>query len=340
MPDSDRKHRPFRKRPFARFLDHGEERISMVLEMNQSKSNSEDLMNLKNNFLFTVVLFLLAIPIHSQVSRGTVKEGLTLHSKILKKDVRFTVYLPYDYQISDRYYPVVYLLHGYTDNDMGWIQFGEANMIADEAISERQIPPMILIMPDAGVTWYINNYDKSVRYEDFFFEEFLPHIEAAYRIRPEKRYRGVAGLSMGGFGALVYALRHPELFAACAAYSAAIYTEEEISGMDDAWWEKANGILYGPGLKGEDRLTQHLLSNNPIIIVKNSDPEKVKSVRIYLDCGDDDFLYKGNSAFHVLLRDLNVPHEYRARDGGHQWSYWRSGLTDGLKFIGTGFHQP
>ena len=61
---------------------------------------------------------------------------------------------------------------------------------------------------------------------------------------------------------------------------------------------------------------------------------------MYIDCGDDDFLYRGNSTFHMLLRDLNIPHEYRVRDGGHQWSYWRSGLLEGLKFIGTSFHQP
>ncbi len=286
------------------------------------------------------LIWILAASVHAQVSRGSVKEGLVLHSRILKKDVRYTVYLPFDYQTSERWYPVVYLLHGYTDNDMGWVQFGEANLVADEAISEMRIPPMILAMPDGGINWYINNFDGSVRYEDFFFEEFIPHVESAYRIRAEKRYRGVAGLSMGGFGALVYALKHPDRFDACAAYSAAVYTEEEVSGMDESWWEKAFSILYGPGLAGTNRLTPHLLSTNPIALVKNSDLEKVKSVRIYLDCGDDDFLYKGNSAFHVLLRDLNVPHEYRVRDGGHQWSYWRSGLVDGLKFIGTGFHQP
>jgi enterochelin esterase-like enzyme len=297
-------------------------------------------MNLKNVRWTGLLLLLLSVQLQSQVSRGSVKEGLVMHSKILKKDVRYTVYLPYDYQTSDRYYPVVYLLHGYTDNDMGWIQFGEAHMIADEAVAAREIPPMVLVMPDAGVSWYINNFDRSVRYEDFFFEEFMPAVESAYRIRSEKRYRGIAGLSMGGFGTLVYALKHPDLFAACAAYSAAIYTEEEITGMDDGWWEKANAILYGPGLRGKDRLTQHLLSTNPIAMVKNMDPEKLKSIRIYLDCGDDDFLYKGNSTFHILLRDLKAPHEYRVRDGGHQWSYWRSGLVEGLKFIGTGFHQP
>jgi len=293
----------------------------------------------KVNLLLTILLFLFIGESLPQISRGFVKEGLVINSKILNQDVRYTIYLPFDYETSQRYYPVVYLLHGYTDNDMGWLQFGEANMIADEGIANREIPPMILAMPDGGVSWYINNFDNSVRYEDFFIEEFIPYIEANYRVRAERRYRGVAGLSMGGYGTLVYALRHPDMFAACAAYSAAIYTEEEILAHDSARWERTESIVYGPGLEGKDRLTEHLLAYNPLEIVKNAEDKKFNRLRIYIDCGDDDFLYRGNDAFHTLLRNLEVPHEYRVRNGGHSWSYWRSGLLDGLKFIGGSFHQ-
>ncbi|MEJ2615226.1 MAG: alpha/beta hydrolase family protein, partial [Ignavibacteriaceae bacterium] len=251
----------------------------------------------------------------------------------------YTIYLPFDYETSSRYYPVVYLLHGYTDNDMGWIQFGEANMTADKAIADQEIPPMILVMPDGGLSWYINNYNDSVRYEDFFFKEFIPYIESHYRIRTEKRSRGVAGLSMGGYGTLVYALKHPDMFAACAALSAGIRTEEEMINMNTEKWEKEFGNVYGPDLKGRNRITSHYLANDPFNIIKTGDINKIKTVRIYLDCGDDDHLYKGNSTFHILLRDLKIPHEYRVRDGGHHWYYWRSGLKDALKFIGTSFHQ-
>lgn len=289
---------------------------------------------------FTIILFLINSSLYAQISRGTIQEGLIIKSKILNKDVRFTIYLPFDYNSSNRFYPITYLLHGYTDNDMGWMQFGEAHLIADEAIDKREIPPMILAMPDGGVSWYINNYDNSIRYEDFFFKEFIPYIELKYRVRTEKRYRGVAGLSMGGYGTLVYALKHPEMFTACAAFSAAVFTKKDITDMAEEKWEDMLAVLYGPALKGEKRITDHLLSNNPIHIVQNSNLEKIRSVRMYIDCGDDDFLYRGNSMFHILLKDMNVPHEYRVRDGRHQWSYWRSGLKDGLKFIGTSFHQP
>ena len=286
-----------------------------------------------------VFLLSMALVTCAQVSHGVVKEGLIIDSKILSKEVRYTIYLPFDYETSSRYYPVVYLLHGYTDNDMGWIQFGEANLIADDAIAKREIPSMIIAMPDGGVSWYINNYNGSVRYEDFFFQEFIPYIESHYRIRQEKRYRGVAGLSMGGFGTLVYAMRHADLFSACAALSAAVNTKEEIIAMDDRAWGRWPISVYGPG-SGEARLTAHLLSYNPVHIVETGDSEKLKSVQIFLDCGDDDYLTIGNAMLHIALTKKQIPHEYRVRDGAHSWSYWRSGLLDALKFIGNSFHKP
>lgn len=294
--------------------------------------------------LIVLILLLLTFfgaELRSQVvyPAGQVQEGLKVESKILGKEVRYTIYLPPDYQTSSRRYPVVYLLHGYTDNDTGWLQFGEINQTADRAIAEQQIPPMIIVMPDGGVSWYINDYQGKVRYEDFFFQEFIPYIDANYRTRPEKEFRGIAGLSMGGWGTLIYALRHPEMFAAAAAFSAAVWTDEEVIATEDKVYEQIFGSLFGPGLKGKDRLTAHFRSYNPLDLVKTLPVEKIKTVRFYLDCGDDDFLYKGNAALHVAMRDRKIPHECRMRDGGHTWSYWRTGILDGLKFIGESFHR-
>ena len=83
-----------------------------------------------------------------------------------------------------------------------------------------------------------------------------------------------------------------------------------------------------------------MLSYNPIRIAETADAEKLKGVRIYLDCGDDDYLTTGNAMLHVALTHRQIPHEYRVRDGAHSWSYWRSGLLEALKFIGTSFHKP
>ncbi len=290
-----------------------------------------------NKTLSICLLSLLSLSAFAQ--NGTVKESLKIHSNILNKDVSYTIYLPFDYQTSERKYPVTYLLHGYTDNDTGWMQFGEANLIADEAINARKIPPMIIVMPDGGVSWYVNNFDGTVKYEDFFFQEFIPQIEKMYRIRGEKAYRGISGLSMGGYGSLIYSMRHPEMFVACSAFSSAIFTDEETIASPEENWKRIFSILYGPDLKGQARITEHYKSYAPIHILKKMKPETFKTVKWYLDCGDDDFLYKGNSTFHIMLNDMKLPHEFRMRDGGHTWAYWRSGLSDGLKFIGDNFHR-
>ena len=291
-------------------------------------------------YIFLSILFIITSPnLFPQTARSIVKEGLIIQSKILNKEVRYTIYLPPDYETSSRYYPVLYLLHGYTDNDIGWIQFGEANSIADKAISNGEIAPMILVMPDGGVSWYINNYNDSVRYEDFFFKEFIPYIESHYRILTEKRFRAISGLSMGGYGSLVYALKHPDMFSSCVAFSPAIYTDQEIIDMKGDWWKNVLGVVFNSELNGKNRISKQWEDNDPFYLVKNGDINKIKSVRYYLDCGDNDFLYKGNAAFHVLLRDLNIPHVYLMREGTHSWTYWRSGLLDGLKFISASFHQ-
>src|SRR5512133_590216 len=154
---------------------------------------------------------------------GKVKDNLTVASKILKMDRKYAVYLPPDYETSERSYPVLYLLHGAGDDQTGWVQFGEVLTIADEAIKSGLATAMIIVMPDAntGTRGYVNDIKGEWRYEDFFFQEFIPFIEKEYRIKADKRYRAIAGLSMGGEGTFIYALHHPELFSAACPLSAA-----------------------------------------------------------------------------------------------------------------------
>ncbi len=281
----------------------------------------------------------LAAAMPAGVPAGRVVEGQSLPSAILGRDVNFAVYLPPDYAASGRRYPVVYLLHGYTDDESAWIQFGEVNLAADRGIDGREFPPLIIVMPDAGVSWYINDHQNKVRYEDMFIRELIPHIDKTYRTRPKKEFRGVAGLSMGGWGALVFSMRHPDMFAACAAFSAAVWTDEEYSAMEEKEYISMLGPVFGPRPSGKARLTAHFESYSPLEQAKTMSVDTLQKVRYYIDCGDDDELIRGNSALHVILKDRKVPHEFRVRDGGHTWSYWRTGIADGLKFIGQSFHR-
>ena len=277
--------------------------------------------------------------VSSFAQQGTVKESLKLKSAILGKEVEYNIYLPADYEKSNRSYPVLYLLHGYTDDETGWTQFGEAHMIADKSIQSGEAAPMIIVMPDGGVSWYINNFDGKVKYEDFFVKEFIPFIDANYRTRVKKNYRAIAGLSMGGFGTFTMATKYPELFAAAAPLSAGVFTDSEIIAMPDENWNNVFGILYGKDLKGTARLNEHYNKNSILRIIETGNIDDLKKVRYYIDCGDDDFLIKGNMAVHAAMIDKKLPHEFRVREGGHTWTYWRTALPDVLKFISDSFHQ-
>lgn len=286
--------------------------------------------------IFIILLSAAALTAFSQ--QGILKESLTVKSSILGTNVEYSVYLPSDYNVSNRHYPVLYLLHGYTDDEIGWTQFGEVDRIADRTINSGEAPPMIIVMPDAGVSWYINSADGKVRWEDFFIQEFIPHIDAGLRTRPTKEFRAVAGLSMGGHGTLIMAMKHPDLFTAAAPLSAGIFTEKELISLPDDTWKNVFGPPYGEHT-GEARLTDHLRQNWILSIVENANADELKKVKYYIDCGDGDFLIKGNMELHALLIDKGVPHEFRVRDGIHNWEYWRTALPEVLKFVGDSFRR-
>ncbi len=288
------------------------------------------------NTLFSL-LILSVFTVFGQ--EGSVRESLIVKSAILGRDVKYSIYLPADYEKSDRSYPVLYLLHGSGDNETGWVQFGEVNKITDDAVKKGESAPMIIVMPDGGLTGFINNFDNRVRYEDFFTQEFMPFIEKTYRIRAQKRFRAIAGLSMGGYGTLVLATKHPELFAAAAPLSAGVRTDQEMTEIDSAYYAQTMGVRNGQGLKGKERLTPHYYQNSVLKLLENGNAAALKTVRFYIDCGDDDFLIKGNMAIHGLMIDKKIPHEFRVRDGGHSWTYWRAAMSEVLKFISMDFHQ-
>ena len=267
----------------------------------------------------------------AKAQTGTVYDNLSFESKILKGERKFAIYLPPDYETSQRSYPVLYLLHGSGDDQTGWIQFGEVLRITDRAIRKGKATPMVIVMPDAntGRRGYFNQGDW--RYEDFFFEELMPYVEQKYRIKSEKRYRAVSGLSMGGGGAFMYALHHPELFSSScplSAYVGPLNFEEFKVRIGDV------ATQYS-----EKELRSYFENHNAVSLVENMKAEAVKSVRWYIDCGDDDFLYEGNSLVHIAMKKKEIPHEYRVRDGAHNWTYWRESLPKVLEFISDTFHQ-
>lgn len=282
-------------------------------------------------FVFWLILI---CPLIMKGQTGKVCDALTLPSKILKMDRKYAIYLPPDYATSQRSYPVLYLLHGAGDDQTGWVQFGEVLHIADKTILEGSATPMIIVMPDAntGRRGYSNDISGEWKYEDFFFTEFVPYIEKTYRIKAEKRYRAIAGLSMGGEGTFTYALHHPEMFSSACPLSAAT---GPLNLEDTRRYMERRGI--------KDSIPSHIeafYKRQSVLELINAMPDdQKKAVRWYIDCGDDDFLYEGNSLVHIAMRKKEIPHEFRIRDGAHNWTYWRSALPTVLAFVSDAFHQ-
>ena len=281
---------------------------------------------------FTFIFIIIASLLKAQT--GKVMDNLSLPSKLLKMDRKYAVYLPPDYETSTRSYPVLYLLHGAGDDQTGWIQFGEVLTIADKAINSGLATAMIIVMPDAntGKRGYVNDVKGEWPYEDFFFREFIPFIEKTYRIRADKQYRAIAGLSMGGEGTFIYALHHPELFSSACPLSAATGPKNLEELKNYRLWQGVEGIT-------DTDKELYFKKYSVLSLIENMPDSQKKAVRWYIDCGDDDFLFEGNSLVHIAMRKKEIPHEYRIRDGVHSWTYWRASLPAVLEFVSMAFHQ-
>jgi len=282
--------------------------------------------------LFQISILFTSTLVLAQDSK--VFDNLKMNSEILNQERSYAVYLPPDYDSSDRSYPVLYLLHGLGDDQTGWIKLGDVQRIADESINSGISSPMIIVMPDAGsgIVGYINQPNRDWLYEDFFFEELMPYVESKFRIKKQKKYRAISGLSMGGGGTLVYALHRPDLFSSAAPLSPAIGPTD----IDDFHkWISRYNFYFNDKIE-----TQKLLNaNHPIILIEKQSKEYLNSVKWYLDCGDDDYLYEDSSLLHLAMKKKGVEHEYRVRDGSHNWNYWKGSLPKVLGFVSINFHQ-
>ena len=279
-------------------------------------------------------LLAIFMGIHIGLSaQSKVSDNLSLPSKILNMERKYAIYLPPDYESSTRSYPVLYLLHGGGDDQTGWVQFGEVMNITDKAIAEGKATPMIIVMPDANTTrrGYSNNATGTWLYEDFFFKELMPFVEKKYRIKADKRFRAIAGLSMGGDGSFTYALHHPELFSSACPLSA---------GTGPLTMDIAKTNVRRADSTATDAQIETFYKRQSVLELVNNTPDSLKkAVRWYMDCGDDDFLYEGNSLVHIAMRKKEIPHEFRIRNGGHTWTYWRQALPEVLEFVSQAFHQ-
>ncbi len=235
-----------------------------------------------------------------------------IQSKILGREVLFNIYLPKNYLTYGGPWKTLYLLHGATDDHNTWVKEdrGRLEEYADRFFSENSEKKRIIVVPDAKLTWYRNNTNgEKERYEDFMVQELIPEIESKYRCASGRENRAVAGLSMGGYGSLLWTLHHPDLFSSCYAISAAVkdYDEENTPKQE--------------------------LENNIFYLADNFPEQYKETTRFFLDCGDDDTLLYGNVSLYRRMIENRFSVELRVRNGAHNWDYFSTALPSVFDFI-------
>ena len=280
-----------------------------------------------------ICLLALALSIGAQAQplRESQISTQSVHSIILGEDVPYNLYLPKDFDASTpERYPVIYLLHGLYGTHVDWATAGHMKDVVDELIASGECRPVVIIMPKAGDPDVNNNWNgyfnmPGHNYEDFFFKELVPTVERSWKVQSDKAHRAVMGLSMGGGGSTVYAQRHPDMFSSCYSMSGWLDNGEPDTNMPKNKFYHVSKAVH---------------DHSAVDFVNNAEPatlEKLRTVKWFFDCGDDDFILDMTLRMYQAMKQRNVPAELRVRDGWHSWEYWHTALRTSLPFASRNF---
>ena len=262
-------------------------------------------------------------------------ETKTIHSKVLNADRDYTIFLPKSYDTDvHKKYPILYLFHGMGGVNLSWFRDQRAKDVADHLIASGEACEMIIVSPNAGSNMSQGDWNgyfdmPGWKYETFFFTEFLPHIESTYRVIGDKQHRAVAGLSMGGGGATSYAQRHSDKFVAAYAMSALMDIPQRGAAPSQDPNDKMALLT---------KSVQELSCNTYVKEADEARKAQLRSVKWFVDCGDDDFLLDANIEFFQAMQAAQIPCEFRVRDGGHNNEYWHSALHICLPYVTRCFY--
>ena len=250
-------------------------------------------------------------------------------SSALGREWKYEVYLPSGYETSRLRYPVLYLLHGNGGSGRDWVDQGNVQSVADSLIASGDMPPAVIVMPDAGVTWYV---DRKEKMETAVIRDLFPEVEKNLRVLRSRGGRLIGGLSMGGYGSLRFVMKHPEMFAAAALLSPAIYAP--LPPLNSS----ARKVEAFGGPKFDEQVWTSL--NYPSLW--QSYLAKQTPVPMYINSGDDDeFMIEADATrLYSLLRANRQPAQLRIVDGGHTWKVWGSTLGDAMKYVFRYAAQP
>jgi enterochelin esterase-like enzyme len=269
------------------------------------------------HLLIFCLLLVAASPAHS----GTVITR-EIASKALQRNWSYAVYLPDDYQQSNLRYPVLYLLHGNGGTLYDWANRGRIQQHADALIESGDIPAAIIVMPDAGTTWFV---DRKEKMETAMMQDLIADVERTFKTIVARNGRVIGGYSMGGFAALRFSLKYPEMFAAAGLLSPAIYESEPPPSST----ARRAGVFGAPEFDAQ--VWRQL--NYPALW--DAYLAKKTPVPMYIHCGDDDdfFIEAEAAKLYALLRQNRQPAELRIVNGEHAWSTPEGAIGDAMKYM-------
>jgi enterochelin esterase-like enzyme len=243
-------------------------------------------------------------------------------SAALQRKWSYAVYLPDGYETSNLNYPVLYLLHGHGQDLYAWTNFGHIQPTADELIAHGEIPPAIIVMPDAGMTWYV---DRKEKMETAVIRDLVGDVQQTFRVIDDRKGRVIAGLSMGGYGALRFVLKYPEMFAAAGLLSPAIYDSEP----------PQNSGARRAGVFGAAEFDAQVWKELNYPALWDAFLAKKVAVPMYINSGDDDdfFIEAEATRLYSLLRKNGQPAELRIVDGAHKWPVWEGTIGDAMRYV-------
>jgi S-formylglutathione hydrolase FrmB len=243
-----------------------------------------------------------------------------IKSAILDRSIRYCAFLPASFdQDKTRRFPVLYYLHGLGDNEQSLLNLGGWDVIA-ELRRQGKIGDFIVLAPSAGRTFYLNSENGKIRYDDFFIKEFMPQMEKKYRAESARATRGITGVSMGGYGALRFAFKYPDQFAAVSAQMPALMTDlpKELNTGGAGSPGSAMGEVFGSPF---DRA--YFDRNNVFYFARTDSAASLKRMKIYFDVGNnDDYGFEqGAQQLHQLLTSRGIPNEFHIYPGRHDGQF-------------------
>lgn len=284
---------------------------------------------------WSLPLTLLLLAWAPETPAGEILHGLAAPSPALGRAIPYSLYLPGGYSDSGQRYPVLYLLHGHGGSERDWPDGGRLAETMDRLIASGAVPAMLVVTPGMGNGWYVDNPDPGGwgAMQTAFLADLVPFVDRTWRTDARGGRRAVAGLSMGGWGAVRLAMLRPDLFAAAASLSGTLLPDAWAATPQWAWW--FSGAFGSP----VDPARFHAASPFTMLPAFAATAQRPA---LYLACGDDDELglTKATILFYLALRPAGVRAELRITDGGHDWGVWARELDPMLRFVAGAVAAP